>query len=164
MMCYQNGLSPNNTILYQKRNISFEVDKFRVQAEDGSEACILLKHMLQANRSGDYYRLFLWNRMVYLLIPVSAFRSEEDRIRFETEILGNKMKKESSHAILWKRIGVFFCMLACVGMLLLLHITQPCIGVSVPESELDKAPQIGENDGHGSSTYNHEFRPADADY
>ena len=167
LQCYQFALSPKNTFLYQKRKISFDADKFHVQIEDGSEAHVLLSHILRADRSGRYYRLFFPNRFTFHIIPDSAFRNEEDRVRFETEILGNKMKKESTCAVLWKRIGVFIFLLACVSLICLafgIRMMFPLSDISEPANNLDKAPQVEENNGHGSNTYNHEFRPADADY
>ena len=36
--------------------------------------------------------------------------------------------------------------------------------ISESERNLDNVPQIVENEGHGSDTYNNEFRPAGTDY
>ena len=113
LVCYQHGLSSKNTFLYQKRKISFDADKIHVHAEDGSEVHILLSHILQIDRYGAYYRLFFLHRLAYIPIPVSAFRSEEDRIRFETEVV----KKISPRATLWRRLGICLLILACIGFI-----------------------------------------------
>jgi len=112
MTGHQYGVSPKNTWLYQKRKISFDADKVHFHAEDGLEAHIPLSHILKIDRSGGYYRLFFLNRFTaYILIPVSAFHSEEDRMRFETEIL----MKISPRATLWKKIGITLLILVCLG-------------------------------------------------
>jgi hypothetical protein len=98
---YLNGwffaASAKDTHFYQKRTMSFDADKFHVQEEDGSESHISLNQILRADCYGNYYRLFL-NNYCMLPVPVSAFRSDEDRMRFETEILGDKLKKGLSWA------------------------------------------------------------------
>jgi hypothetical protein len=106
---HAHALSQKHAHLYQKRNISFDADKFHIHAADGSEVHVLLNHILRADRFGDYYRLFFLNAGTCFFIPVSSFRSEEDRVRFETEILGSKMKV--SHRInFWYNV----CMLLFV--------------------------------------------------
>lgn len=76
----------------QKRRITFDGDMFYINLADGSSSSNRLNHIAFARRSGPYYMLFL-NRLAFIPIPGSAFRSEEDRLRFETEILGDKLKK-----------------------------------------------------------------------
>jgi len=100
----------NETHLFQKRKVSFADDKFHIQCEDGSESHVLLSHVIKADRLGEYYRLFL-NRLNFSPILVSAFRSEEDRLRFETEILGDKLK---ANTIPWKAILIFLVVSACL--------------------------------------------------
>ena len=95
---------------YQKRKLSFDAEKFHMQAEDGSESHILRNHIVRVSRLGGYYCLF-FNKVSCCPVPVSAFRSEEDRMRFETEILGDKLKAGS---IPWKRIIVFLLVSACL--------------------------------------------------
>ena len=102
--------STKDTHYYQKRKLSFDTDKFHVQLEDGSESHILLNHIIRANRFGNYYLLFL-DKVQSYPVPILAFRSEEDRMRFETEILGDKLKAGS---IPWKRIIVFLLVSACL--------------------------------------------------
>ena len=110
-ICYQYGLSPKNTFLYQKRKISFDTDKIHIHVEDGFETHFLLSYILRVDRTGNYYRLFSLNYHFHFLIPVSAFRSEDDRKRFETEIV----QKISPRATLWKWLGICLIILFCVG-------------------------------------------------
>jgi hypothetical protein len=98
--------SAKDTHVYQKRKMSFDTDKFHIQEEDGSESHTLLNQILHADRHGNYYRLFL-NNYCMLPVPVSAFRSEDDRIRFETEILGDKLKKGLSSWTYWTLVIIF---------------------------------------------------------
>jgi hypothetical protein len=115
---FQRIPSAKDTHLYQKRKISFDADQFHLQAEDGSESHILLTHFPKVYRLGNYYCVYL-DADSYMPIPVTAFRSEEDRIRFETEIFGDKFKTKS---ISWKRILVFLVVSAClVGLAYSLH-------------------------------------------
>jgi hypothetical protein len=102
--------SAKETHFYQKRKISFDVDKFHIQCEDGSESHILLSHVVRADIAGNFYRLYL-NKRNYSAILVSAFKSEEDRLRFETEILGDKLKTQ---AVPWKAILIFLVVSACL--------------------------------------------------
>jgi len=110
IQCRNTLPSVKETHLFQKRKISFGDDKFHIQCEDGSESHVLLNHVIKADRMGDYYRLFL-NKLNFCPILVSAFRSEEDRIRFETEILGVKLK---ANAVPWKAIFIFLLISACL--------------------------------------------------
>ena len=102
--------SAKETHFYQKRKITFEDDKFHFHCEDGSESHVLLSHVVVADCLCGYYRLFL-NKINYCAILVSAFRSEEDRLRFETEILGDKLKTK---AVPWKAILIFLVVSACL--------------------------------------------------
>ena len=94
--------SVNDSYLYQKRKISFDVEKFHMHAEDGSESHILLNHIQRVDRFGNYYRLFV-NKSSFVPIPDSVFRCEEDRKRFE-ELFHDKMP---SKAALRKQIVIF---------------------------------------------------------
>ena len=102
--------SPKDIVHYQKRKLSFDAGKFHTQTEDGSESHILLSHIIRAYRLGDYYCLF-FNKTYWYPIPTSAFRSEEDRIRFETEILGDKLK---AGVFSWKYLIAFPLISACL--------------------------------------------------
>jgi len=95
---------------YQKRKLTFDAGKFHVQLEDGSESHVLLSHVVMADRMGDYYRLFL-SKIVFYPVHVSAFRSEEDRTRFEKEILGDKLKTQTFP---WKATLIFLLISACL--------------------------------------------------
>ena len=102
--------SAKETHCYQKRKISFDADKFHIQCEDGSESHILLSHVVAADRLCGYYRLFL-NKINFSPVLVSAFRSEEDRLRFETEILGDKLKTKT---VPLKAIFIFLLVTVCL--------------------------------------------------
>ena len=95
--------SKENNALFQKRKMSFGNDVYHIVCEDGSEGQGPLSHICKADILHGYYRLFVDN-MSCFHIPVSVFHSEDDRIRFETEILGKKLKMR---AISWKQIFVF---------------------------------------------------------
>jgi hypothetical protein len=102
--------SAKDTTTYQKRKISFDTDKFHIQTDDGSESHILLTHFPKVYRLGNYYCVFL-DTASFMPIPVTAFRSEEDRIRFETEIFGDKFKTNSFS---WKPLLIFLLVSACL--------------------------------------------------
>lgn len=95
--------SKENSVHFQKRKMTFENDKYHVVCEDETETHGPLSHFHKADIFCDYYRLFLSN-MAFYPIPVSAFRSDEERLRFETEILGDKLKMQ---AIPWKKTLIF---------------------------------------------------------
>jgi hypothetical protein len=103
-----------HTHLYQKTTISFDVDKLHILCEDGLESHILWVHIVKADRIGNYYRLYQHD-FSYVPVLVSAFHSEEDRMRFETEILGDKLKPFP-----WKRHVV--TLLICTCVLGVLHV------------------------------------------
>ena len=94
--------SEQDSHLYQKRNISFDAEKFHIHAEDSSESHILLSHVPRVDRLGNYYRLFV-NKISFVPIPLSAFRCEEDRKRFE-ELFHDKMPSPKA---LQKQIVIF---------------------------------------------------------
>jgi len=102
--------SAKETHDYQKRKWSFDTDKFHIYNEDGSETHFLRNHIVKVNRFGNYYCVWL-NKVSYDPILVTAFRSEEDRIRFEKEILGDKFK---TNLIVWKPIIIFILVSACL--------------------------------------------------
>ena len=95
--------SVKDSHFYQKRNISFDAEKFHIHTEDGSESHILLSHVPRMDRLGNYYRLFV-NRISFVPIPISAFRCEEDRKRFE-ELFHDKMPSPKA---LRNQIIIFF--------------------------------------------------------
>lgn len=102
--------SKKNQFILQKRKWTFENGTYHVVVEDGSEGRGPLNSIIKADISCGYYRLFMTN-MYYVPIPVTAFRSEEDRILFETEILGGKMDAKARR---WKKIVVFFLVSVCL--------------------------------------------------
>ncbi len=97
------AFSKENRSMLQKRKITFVGQKYHIVCEDGSESQGPMEHFLRVDLRDNYYRLWL-NRLRFMPIPVSAFRSDEDRKRFEMEILGEKLKKKSFP---WKAMIVF---------------------------------------------------------
>ena len=110
-------------ILTLKRKMTFENGFYHIVLEDGSEGKGPLSHFAKASMSRGYYLLYMSNMYVYP-IPFTAFRSEEDRVRFETEILGDKLKKET---ISWK--STFLFLLLSAGLLALAYLLSPLVDV-----------------------------------
>ena len=112
--------SKENNAVTQKRKMSFGNGIFHILEEDGLEAQVPLSRIYEANIFRGYYWLFT-NSTTDYLIPISAFRSEEDRMRFEMEILGDKLKPS---AIPWKHLFIILLMFslllvfACVWRIL----------------------------------------------
>lgn len=97
-VCMQSCLlvfTKENKALFQKRKIIFDHEMTNITMEDGCESKTPINHIIRADRTKEYYRLYM-NRMSYCAVPLTAFRSEEDRKRFETEILGSKFKTRTS--------------------------------------------------------------------
>jgi branched-subunit amino acid ABC-type transport system permease component len=113
--------SKENLAVTQKRKMIFENGTYHVVCEDGSEGRGPMDHFHRASIMCGYYCLFL-NKVSYFVVPVTAFRSDEDRVRFETEILGDKLKK---NGIPWKKIVIFLLVAACLfGSAIALRSTQ----------------------------------------
>ena len=98
-----------------KRKMTFENGFYHIVVEDGSEGKGPLSHFVRASMSRGYYLLHMSNTYFYP-IPFTAFRSEGDKVRFETEILGDKLKKETSP---WK--SIFLLLLLSAGLLALAY-------------------------------------------
>ena len=128
--------SKENNAVFQKRRWTFGNSTYHIVCEDGTEAQGPLSHIYKADIWCDCYCIFVSN-MMYYPIPFSAFRSEEDRIRFETEILGDKLKTK---AIPWKKILVFLLVSAfLIGLALLLRGTPKIVK---PNISLDNVPPL----------------------
>jgi len=150
--------SKENNAFFQKRKMTFGNSTCHVACEDGFETKVPISRFNEADILYGYYLLFVGN-MSFYPIPFSAFCSEEDRIRFETEILGDKLKTKT---IPWKKILVFLLVSAfLIGLALLLRGTPKIVK---PNINLDSVPQMMDNDEHGSDTNNDEFRPTGSDY
>ena len=106
----QQRIPPSPHLYYQKRKIIFDMDKFHIQTEDGSEIRILLNSIIKVDCYGSFYCLFL-DKFYYIPVAISAFRSAEDRKRFETDILGKKLK---TRKMLWIQIIIFLLFSACL--------------------------------------------------
>ena len=102
--------SKDNKIFFQKLKMTFGNGTYHIVSEDGSEGHGPLSHFCKADTFNGYYLLYLSNLTCYH-IPVSAFRSEEDRTRFETEILGDKLKTKTT---LERKILVFLIISVCL--------------------------------------------------
>ena len=98
-----NAYSKTNRAVLQKRKMSFGGGKYHIACADGTEGQGPLDHLHMAYILCGYYCLFV-SSVNYYAVPLTAFRSEEDRMRFETEILGDKLKKR---LFPWKRIVIF---------------------------------------------------------
>jgi len=110
--------SKTNCAILQKRRMSFGDGKYHIACTDGTEGQGPLDHIHMAYILCGYYCLFV-NSMNYYAVPLTAFRSEEDRMRFETEILSDKLKKG---LLPWKRIVVFLIVSALmIGLTCLLR-------------------------------------------
>ena len=116
--------SKANSIHFQKREMTFETGKYHVVCEDGTESHGPLSHFHKADIFCGHYRLFMSSVMFYP-IPVSVFRSDEERLCFETEILGDKLKMQ---AMPWKRIFVFLLVSALLlGLAFVLRPHMCCV-------------------------------------
>ncbi|MGL6194999.1 MAG: YcxB family protein [Thermoguttaceae bacterium] len=87
-------LSKHANTIQRKRQFSFDSEMMHILLEDGSNSSTKLDHIVASKRSGNYYKLFL-NNYQFVPIPVDAFRSQEDREKFETEILGKTFTKNT---------------------------------------------------------------------
>ncbi|MDR0328403.1 MAG: hypothetical protein LBI05_08925 [Planctomycetaceae bacterium] len=94
---------------YPKEKWTFDTNTAHLRLEDGAEAHFPLHHVTNVYRIGNYYHLVI---DFINLIPVTAFRSEEDRIRFETEIFGDKFKTKP--IMTWKMHLFFLLMSVCL--------------------------------------------------
>ncbi|MDR3197709.1 MAG: hypothetical protein LBU34_07550 [Planctomycetaceae bacterium] len=97
------AFSKNFISMFQKRKLSFDDWKYYATTEDGSEGSGPLSHFQYAGVWKDYYLLYIVPSG-FVPIPKSAFQSEEDRLRFETEILIPRLKKKPSF---WKPVVIF---------------------------------------------------------
>ncbi|MDR1268069.1 MAG: hypothetical protein LBK82_00960 [Planctomycetaceae bacterium] len=102
-MAQYNAFTKNFTNIFQKRKLSFDDQKYYVTTKDESEGSGSLSLFPFARVWKDYYLLYI-NPFRFVPIPKSAFRSEEDRLRFETEILLPKLKKKPPF---WKPFVIF---------------------------------------------------------
>jgi len=87
---YYTYLAKNNIV--KKRKMTFGNDMYRIVRDDGAEAQSPVNDIFKADVLCGYYRIFV-NTLLFSPFPATAFRSEEDRIRFETEILGDKLQR-----------------------------------------------------------------------
>ena len=102
--------SKENNVLFQKRKMTFGDGTYHIVCEDGSEGHGPLSHFYKTEILCGYYLLYMSNLTCYP-VPFSAFRCEEERTLFETEILAGKLKAKT---IPWKGILIFFIISACL--------------------------------------------------
>jgi len=98
---------------FPKKKITFENGMYHVVCKNGSESKGPLSNFYEADVRRGYYRLFM-DKVYYMVIPATAFRSEDDRVRFEIEILGDKLKKQT---IPWDTILSFLKLIAILFVL-----------------------------------------------
>jgi len=82
--------SKNNKCVFEKRKLTFDDSMIHVYVEDGSNSHLRYEQMVSVRKDKKYYYVFL-TQAIFYAIPFSAFRTKEDQIRFETEIVGNKL-------------------------------------------------------------------------
>lgn len=131
--------STENRSALQKRTMRFDENMYHLVGEDGTEARGPLEHIHRADIACGYYRLYI-NKINYYVIPWTAFRSEEDRGRFENEILGDKLKRKS---IPWKR------------MILFLLISTILLGLSICARDTERIEDFESDRIHGSDRNDH---------
>lgn len=78
--------------LVQKRKFTFDDKMLHTLCEDGSNSNLGWEHIVKATKTDKCYQLY-WNHINYVPVLISAFRSEDDKIRFEKEFLGKKLRK-----------------------------------------------------------------------
>ena len=81
-----------NAAIYQKRKMTFDAGMGHYVCEDGTEAKFPLTQVSRVMMWRDYYLLYVTKNN---FVPVlrGAFASEDDRRRFEAEVVRGKMKK-----------------------------------------------------------------------
>jgi hypothetical protein len=97
------AFSKETFLIRQKRTIFLDEKNCHIVCEDGSDANIPTTYFISIDVTDKYYRIYLSSNG-FLPILKTAFRSEEDRIAFETEFFGMKLQKTM---ITWKKIVVF---------------------------------------------------------
>ena len=108
-----------NDTLFQKQKITFEGQMFHAITADGAETRAPVdSRFIRAEKMHDYYLLY-FDRYSGSLLPFAAFRSGDDKKRFEMEILGDKLKNRT---ISKKKIVVFLVIsIVVVGLACLLR-------------------------------------------
>ncbi len=92
--------------------MKFGEGQYFIQCEDGTQTQGPLSHIHKAEILCGYYRFYL-NKTNFYVIPVQGFCSEADRSRFETEILGDKLKPA---AFPWRKAAIFAIFtVICIG-------------------------------------------------
>ncbi|MDR1140413.1 MAG: hypothetical protein LBL62_01885 [Planctomycetaceae bacterium] len=89
--------------LRQKRTIFLDEKNCHIVCEDGLDTNIPTTYFSSIIVAEKYYRIYLSSN-TFVPILKTAFRSEEDRISFETEIPGVKLQKTT---ITLKKIIIF---------------------------------------------------------
>jgi hypothetical protein len=79
--------SKSNRIYYLNRYYVMDYDKVSSFVEDGSTNVIMIGNFIKAETSGEYYLLYL-SKVQSIFIPMSVFKTPEDRQWFETHVIG----------------------------------------------------------------------------
>ncbi len=89
--------------IWQKRTMKFGEGSYFLDCEDGTKGQGPLANIIRVDIADGFYRLHLGSGG-HFLVQQSTFQSEEDRKRFETEIIGAKMRVRQWP---WKHIAFF---------------------------------------------------------
>ena len=111
------AFAKENHPITQRRTMKFGDGKYFIDCEDGTQVQAPLTRFHRAKMLCGCYLLYV-NQKGYFLVPKTAFRTEEDRKRFETEILGDKLQVAS---LPWKKVGGLLLFSAIVIGYALLH-------------------------------------------
>ena len=94
-----------NAAIFQKRKMTFDAGMCHYVCEDGTEAKFPLTQISRVAVWRDYYLLYV-TKHNYVPVPRGALASEDDRRRFEAEIVRGKEKKSGfvKHAVIYLAI------------------------------------------------------------
>lgn len=81
-----------NATIFQKRNVTFDSGFCHYMLEDGTESRFPLNTISFIEAWDDYYLLYL-TKHTYMPVLRAAFRSDDDRQRFEAEVVAGKAKQ-----------------------------------------------------------------------
>lgn len=105
--------SKENAAVLQKRKMTFDAGMCHYVCEDGTEVKLPLAQIFRVDVLQDYYLLYIM-KFGYIPVPRDAFASEDDRPRFEAEVVRGKTRKSGfvKHVAIYL---VITAMLAAAG-------------------------------------------------